>query len=283
MQTKKPSTFARTSLWLDQNGLNIIVVLLVVFFVVVYFWKRIFIIVPAGHSGVLFHTLNGGTQNELYDEGLHIIAPWNKMTVYDTRLQIIIDTVKAQSKQGLAVNLVFAARFIPRRDKIHKIHKFIGPDYAAKIVMPEAIGELREILSNQAPDQLYTISEHKLESAFLESVKKDLGEDLILIEDLKVLRVITPKNFEAAIEKHHVQEQKQKENEHILKQETQELERKKREAEGIALFEKISGIPYLKYRSIIATEALSTSPNAKVIVLGNGGKDVPIFLSEGNK
>lgn len=283
MQTKKPSTFDRISLWFDQNGLNIIIILLVLFFVVVYFWKKIFIVVPAGHSAVLFQPFGGGTQTELYEEGLHIIAPWNELTVYDTRLQMITDTVKAQTKQGLAVNLVFAARYVPKREKLFEIHKFIGPDYANKIVMPEAMGELREILSNQAPDQLYTISEHKLQSEFLESVNKDIGENWILFEDIKVLRVITPKNFEMAVEKHHVQEQKQKENEHILVQANQELERKKKEAEGIALFEKISGISYLKFRSIQATEALSISPNAKVIVVGNGGKDVPIVLSEGNR
>lgn len=283
MQTKKPTAFDRISLWFDQNGLNIIIVLLVLFFVVVYFWKKIFIIVPAGHSAVLFQPFGGGTQNELYEEGLHIIAPWNEMTLYNTRLQMMVDTVKAQSKQGLAVNLVFAARYVPRREKIFEIHKFIGPDYATKIVLPEAIGELRDILSKQAPDQLYAVSEHKLESEFLESVKKDIGENWILFEDIKVLRVITSKNYEVAVEKHHVQEQKSKEYEHMIQQANQELERKRKEAEGIALFEKISGISYLTYRNIQATEALSISPNAKVVVLGNGNKEIPLVLSENNK
>lgn len=283
MQTKKPSTFDRISLWFDQNGLNFIIVLLVLFFVVVYFWKKIFIVVPAGHCAVLFQPFHGGTQSEVYNEGLHIIAPWNEFYLYNTRLQMVVDTVRAQSKEGLTVNLVFAARYIPRRDKINEIHKFIGPDYANKIVLPEAIGELRDILSKQGPSQLYSISEHKLESEFLETVKGDLGEKWILFEDIKVLRVITPKLFEAAVEKNHVQEQKAKENEHLLLQAQQELERKRKEAEGIALFEKISGISYITYRNIQATEALSVSPNAKVIVLGNGNKELPLVLSENNK
>lgn len=282
METKKTSLFKRINLWFDQNGLDIIIVLLVLFFVIVYFWKKIFIIVPAGHCAVLFQPFSGGTQKTLYEEGLHIIAPWNEMTVYNTRLQMVTDTVKAQTKQGLAINLVFAARYVPKREKIFEIHKFVGPDYFNKIVLPEAIGELREILSNQSPDQLYSISEHEIQSEFLESVVKSIGENWILFEDIKVLRVITPKNFEVAIEKHHVQEQKSKENEHILEHAKQELERKKKEAEGIALFERISKISYLKYRSIQATEALSTSPNSKIIVVGNGGKDAPILISGGN-
>ncbi|MEY3186987.1 MAG: hypothetical protein RL675_811 [Bacteroidota bacterium] len=269
-------------LWFDQNGLNIIIILLVLFFVVVFFWKKIFIVVPAGHGAVLFQPFQGGTQKDLYEEGLHIIAPWNELTVYDTRLQMIMDTVKAQSKQGMAVNLVFAARYIPKREKLFEIHKFIGPDYVEKIVIPEAIGELRDILSNQHADNLYTISEAELQSEFLESVKKDIGESWILFEDIKVLRVITPKTFETAVTQKHVQEQKSREYAHIIEQANRELERKKLDAEGIATFERISGVSYLKYRSIQATEALSTSPNAKVIVVGNGNKDVPIVLSEGN-
>lgn len=280
MYSKKITSLNKIALWFDQNGLNIIITLLVIFFVVVYFWKKIFITVPAGHCAVLFQPFDGGTQRELYEEGLHIIAPWNELTIYNTRLQLTVDTVKAQSKQGLAVSLIFAARYIPKREKLFEIHKFIGPDYVEKIVRPEAIGELRDILSNQNPENLYTISEAKLQSEFLESVKKDIGENWILFEDIKVLRVIIPKNFEAAVTQNHIQEQKSKEYEHILDQANRELARKKLDAEGIAAFERISGVSYLKFRSIQATEALSVSPNAKVIVVGNGNKDVPLLLSE---
>lgn len=280
MKTTLGTTWKRLEWWFDQNGLNLIIVLLVLFFVVVVFWKKIFVVVPAGSTAVLFQPFQGGTQDEMYGEGLHVIAPWNELAIYNTRLQMTMDTVKAQTKQGLAVDLIFAARYIPRRDKLSEIHRYIGPDYVDKIVIPEAIGELREILSKQAPDLIYSISETNLQSEFLESVKKNIGENWILFEDIKVLRVITPTNFDKAVEKHHVEEQKAKEYEHKLMAEKMEFDRKKREAEGIAIFEKISGISYLKYRSIQATEALSVSPNAKVIVVGDG-KGVPFVLSEG--
>ena len=282
MQTKKPSRLDRINLWLDQNGLNIIVVLLILFFVVVFFWKKIFVIVPAGHSAVLYKPFSGGTQQETYMEGLHIIWPWDELTSYDTRLQIRVDTVKAQTKAGLAVNMVYAARYILKRDKLSEIHRYIGPNYADKIVMPEAVSELREFLSHQIPDSIYTLSEQNLQSEFLENISAGAKDKWIAFEDIKVLRVITPKEFDEAVEKHHIQDQKSKEYEYRLAQEGKELERKKREAEGIAMFERIAGISYLKYRSIQATEALSTSQNAKVIVIGNGSKDIPVVLNGGN-
>lgn len=280
MKTTPGTALKRLEWWVDQNGLNLIIVLLVLFFVVVVFWKKIFIVVPAGHCAVLFQPFDNGTQKDLYEEGLHIVAPWNEMTIYNTRLQMTSDTVKAQTKEGMAVSLVFVARYVPKREKLNEIHKYIGPDYVEKIVIPEAVAELRGILSSKTPDKLYTISETEMKSEFLESVKKDIGDSWILFEDVKILRVITSAAYQKAVESHHVLEQKSREYEHRLEQEKREFERKKREAEGIAAFEKISGISYLKYRSIQATEALSVSPNAKVIVVGDG-KGVPFVLSEG--
>jgi len=280
MSSKKISAYKRIGWWLDQNGLNIIIILLVLFFVVVFFWKKIFIIVPAGHSAVLYQPFDGGTQKELYEEGLHIIAPWDEMSIYDTRLQMTVDTVKAQTKQGLPVDLVFAARYILKREKLFEVQRFIGPDYEKKIVLPEAIAKLRDLLSSQSPTNLYGVTESSLESEFLESVKKEIGENVIMFEDIKILRVIIPKNYEVAVTQNHVQEEKSKEYEHIIEQANRELQRKKLDAMGIADFERISGISYLKYRSIQATEALSISPNAKVIVVGNGNKEIPVLLSD---
>lgn len=282
MAKKKSKWVKRIELWIDQNGLNFIIILLVLFFIVVYFWKQIFITVPAGHSAVLFERFNGGTQDELFDEGLHIIAPWNEMTVYNTRMQVIQDTVQAQTKKGMATSIIFAMRYVPKRDKLPKLHKYVGPDYVTKLVIPEAIAEIRDILSQYSPDSLYRISEANLENELLETIQREVGVNLLLFEDIKILQIITPKNFADAIESKHVEKQKAQEYEYRLSKENQELERKKLEAQGIAEFERISGVSFLKYRSIQATEALSISPNAKVIVIGNGDKEVPFIISDDN-
>ena len=44
--------------------------------------------IPAGHEGVLYERLAGGTNvQRAYDEGLHFLWPWNSMYVYDARFQ----------------------------------------------------------------------------------------------------------------------------------------------------------------------------------------------------
>src|SRR5215470_13434241 len=40
--------------------------------------------IDSGHAGVLW-TMTGGTQPEVYGEGVHLVAPWNRLTAYDVR------------------------------------------------------------------------------------------------------------------------------------------------------------------------------------------------------
>ena len=72
----------------------------------------------------------------------------------------------------------------------------------------------------------------------------------------------------------------------VLQKETQEAERKRIEARGIADFQKIvtEGISdkFLAWKGIEATLEVSKSPNAKVIVIGSGKNGLPlIFDSSG--
>jgi regulator of protease activity HflC (stomatin/prohibitin superfamily) len=68
----------------------------------------------------------------------------------------------------------------------------------------------------------------------------------------------------------------------VLEREKQEAERKRIEARGIADFQKIvaEGISeqLLRWKGIEATEKLSASPNAKVVVIGAGRDGLPLIL-----
>jgi regulator of protease activity HflC (stomatin/prohibitin superfamily) len=72
----------------------------------------------------------------------------------------------------------------------------------------------------------------------------------------------------------------QKKMEFVLQKEKQEAERKRVEAQGIADYQKIinTGLTnqQLQYEQIKAMQALSLSPNAKVIVMGKG--NTPLII-----
>ncbi|MEJ2104271.1 MAG: hypothetical protein P8X47_06800 [Ignavibacteriaceae bacterium] len=68
----------------------------------------------------------------------------------------------------------------------------------------------------------------------------------------------------------------------VLQRETQEADRKRIEAKGIADFQEIvsKGISeqLLKWKGIEATEKLANSQNTKVVIIGSGKDGLPLIL-----
>jgi regulator of protease activity HflC (stomatin/prohibitin superfamily) len=86
----------------------------------------------------------------------------------------------------------------------------------------------------------------------------------------------------ASIEEKLKAEQESQRMQFILLRETQEAERKRIEAKGIADFQDIvsKGISdqVLKWKGIEATEKLANSSNSKVVIIGSGKEGLPIIL-----
>ena len=66
--------------------------------------------IDSGHRGVLFKWF-GGTQDEVFPEGVHIVAPWNRMMTYDVRMQDRIEKVEILTSNGLSVRMDISVRF----------------------------------------------------------------------------------------------------------------------------------------------------------------------------
>ena len=69
---------------------NLITLVLVLTLLILYFWNRIFVVIGPGQAGALYRPLTSGTVTDyVYPEGLQVLFPLNKMTIYDTRVQVI--------------------------------------------------------------------------------------------------------------------------------------------------------------------------------------------------
>ena len=56
--------------------------------------------VESGYRGIVFRSLSGGTSREILGEGLHILAPWNSVIYYDTRVQEMKEELTVISSNG---------------------------------------------------------------------------------------------------------------------------------------------------------------------------------------
>lgn len=63
-----------------------IIVGVVFLILLIIFGNRMFLIIDAGERGVIFRPYTSGLDRDnIYGEGFHVVAPWNRMYVYNVR------------------------------------------------------------------------------------------------------------------------------------------------------------------------------------------------------
>ncbi len=258
---------------------NISIFILLLLFFVILLSNKIIIQIPAGHVGVLYHLTKGTITDKVYAEGLSIIWPVHTMNIYDVRKQIVEQEMDVLTEDGLKINISVVTRFQPVRDSIGIIHKHLGMDYINVILKPEIESATRKIISAYEPEELYTHNRAEIENEITQDSKIEFGKEDIIVDDIMIKNIELPTLIANAIESKLEQEQKNLEYEYILLKEEKEADRKLIEARGIKKFNDSSGISIVTWKGIEATVELSKSNNAKVVVVGNDSKSLPIILN----
>jgi prohibitin 2 len=305
-------------LWRHLPGLSVLVMSAML--VTVVLWPYVVITIPSGRIGVLWKRFNGidiycwcwvgrGTvldPREIREEGLHLVWPWDKLFLYDLRLQSSTQTFNAISKDGVSVRAQISTRYQLLHNSVAVLHKFIGPDYLNLVVNPEIGSEAREIISQYTAEEVYT-SREAIQKQIRDGAQKSLTanlnklvqpeameqpdpkhynsflQDAIQILDTLVLSIELPPDIVSAINRQTEQYYMIQEYKFRVQREAEESKRKQIEADGIAAFQKTvsQGISdsYLRWRGIEATLELAKSQNSKIIVIGSGKDGLPIILN----
>jgi prohibitin 2 len=278
-------------------------VVLVLMFVVAAEAPRIFITIPSGHAGVLWLRFFGGTDTRgpALGEGMHVIAPWDHIFIYDLRTQAKQNTYEAISKDGLHFKVSMTMRWRLLPNTLPLLQKKYGPNYVNVVLLPEIGSVARDLISQYNTEEVYSSQRQKIQRMIYEDVvsdertnvigpadiKPDDNEDYISLVDVLITNMALPPRIQTAIARKVEQLLISEEYVYRLQSERQEAERKQIEAGGIQAFQTTvqKGITdsYLKWRGIEATLQLATSPNAKVVVIGGGGSQgLPLILNTGD-
>lgn len=265
--------------WLRRRLAVLIVAALVSVLLALLLWKHIFISVPPGETGVLFRLFTGTELTRVYGEGLHIIAPWNRMFRYETRSQVVMHAFDVLSAGGLPLHLELAIRFQPERDQLPLLHQRIGPDYPRRVVVPQSESVLRRELSRYTPEQIYT-NEGGLLAAAVQRARDEVGRNFVVADEILIRTIALPLPIKTAIEDKLAQEQLMQSYAFRLQTAAEEAQRKRIEARGVrdyqATVDSTLSTPLLHHEGIAATRDLATSANAKVIVLGSKQGGLPL-------
>jgi prohibitin 2 len=264
----------------------------------------VLVTVPSGFVGVLWKRFGGGTvldPRQLKDEGMRFILPWNKLFLYDLRLQSATETYNAISRDGISLSASINIRYRLKRESIPQLHQSIGPGYVQALVSPEIGNRMREVIAEYTAEDVYSTKRAEIQDKIRRRAEAMLGEKMMerpeseggdpyriplyamlnLIDTL-ILGIELPPAVVSAINRKIEQYYISEEYKFRVAREIRESERKKIEAEGIHEFQQIvsQGISdsYLQWRGIEATLQLAQSSNSKIVVIGTGRDGLPVIL-----
>ncbi len=255
----------------------------VIFIIILIFSNDIFLTIDPGHKGVLFRRFSGGLEKErIYEQGFHVVAPWNRMIVEDIRIKQQFEKMSVLSKNGLTIDVDLSYRYQPTPEKIGFLYDEIGPDYLERIIKPEIRSATREVIGKYLPEELYSTKREAIQDEIFQRTSSNVKEKYVILDAVLIREVALPEKLKQAIEKKLEEEQLSFQYEFRLDRERKEAERKIIEAQAKAEANQILNASLtdkiLRDKGIEATLELTKSPNSKVIVVGSGNDGLPLIL-----
>ncbi len=254
------------------------------FFVLVILISKSAITIGSGQAGVLYKTFGGGvvTDEAPLGEGFHVVAPWNRVFIYEVRQQELFEKMKVLSSNGLEIQIDASAWFQPTFESLGKLHQEKSEQYVNRILLPAIRSAARSVVGRYTPEQLYSSKRDAIQQEIFAETKIYVEDQYIQLNEILVRDVTLPPTIREAIEKKLKQEQETLEYEFRLVTADKEAQRQRIEARGKAdanlilsasLTDKI-----LQDKGIDATIKLSESPNSKIVIVGSGESGLPLIL-----
>lgn len=256
----------------------------IVAIVVVILLTKSAVTIGSGEAGVLFKTFGEGVviDKPALGEGFHIVAPWNRVYVYEVRQQEVTEKMNVLSSNGLDIKLEASVWFQPDFKNLGKLHQEKSEMYRERVLLPAIRSAARSVVGRYTPEQLYSSKRDAIQQEIFEETKKIVEDQYIQLNEVLVRDVTLPATIKDAIERKLKQEQESLEYEFRLVTAAKEAEKQIIEAKGKADANRILSASLtdkiLQDKGIEATIKLSESSNSKVVVIGSGDSGMPIIL-----
>jgi regulator of protease activity HflC (stomatin/prohibitin superfamily) len=258
------------------------------------FWGCV-VQIESGEIGVkkLFGKIDDKDQ---LTEGLNFVNPMVDVIKFDIKTQSYTmsethsegeiqgdDAIKVLSKDGLEVKMDVTVLYKILPSETHKILKTIGVDYKDKIVRPVTRTKMRDIAVYYDAVALFSTKRDEFQGKIFTAISEDFKGRGLVLEQILIRNINLPASVKSTIESKINAEQEAQKMQFVLQKEQQEAERKRVEAQGIADYHKIisTGLneKQLQYETIKMQKELATSPNSKIIIMGNGKSSTPLMLN----
>ncbi len=258
-------------------------------FIVIIILFNIFIVIPAGSTGV--RTLFGKVKDKEISAGLHIINPLEhieRMTIRTEEYtmsgiqgeghKVGADQISALTNEGLPIDLDITVFYHLNENKASDVYKELGLNYQEKIIRPEIRSIIREIIAQYNAKDVYSEKRAEVSQKIQERMVESIEPRGIAIEQVLLRNVTLPAKLSASIQEKLQAEQDAQKYDFILQKEEKEADRKRIEAEGqrdaqTTIAESLTP-KYLQYMYI---KELKEREGTIYVPTGNDG--LPLFKS----
>ena len=267
-----------------QQTINKAIIFLgVLLLVAIYFAPQIFISVHSGEVGVLYLRFAGGTQTDkVLGEGMKIIPPWDRLFIYNVRVQEQKHVMDVLTNEGLAVKLALSIRYHPELELVGLLHQQVGPDYAQQIVIPEVESAVRTTMGGVGMREVYGSPPGLVQKIINDSLEH-VSQKFVQVDEVVLRSVTLPPKVTATIEEKMSQKELADSYDFRLMVAAKEADRLRIEASGLKAYQDILNSSLtpniLKWQGIEATRELARSPNTKTIVIGDKS-GLPLIFGE---
>ena len=207
-------------------------ILLLLFVIFVLFWGS-FVIVPAGHRGVVLWW--GSVEKRIMGEGLNFKVPVAERVIkVDVKVQPHpFREIDAASKEYQMVRLTGMMNFHIDPSYVNLLYQTVGLDFANKVIDPAFNDFVKEVV----PNYLITEILPKREEIRKRAMTK-LGDNLaryhIIVDDIYIANIRFSPEYEKAIEAKQVAQQQVETQRQVLAQREIEAQQKVATAKGEA-------------------------------------------------
>lgn len=164
-------------------------------------------IISAGHTGVV--STFGKVSSTVLEEGIHLKAPWQKVTEIDNRIvKLEVDTGSStKDLQTLSAKLAVSYRI--NNDMSYSIFKNVGKKYEDILVTPAVNEVLKAVTAKYTAEECIT-TRSKVSQELVTGINQKLNAQGIYVNDVNIIDFDFSETYNKAIEEKQVAEQQLK-------------------------------------------------------------------------
>ena len=197
-------------------------------FIILYVVARSVIILQPTERGVVFKKFAGGLDvDDVKQEGLNFVAPWNDMITFSIEEQQIEETMDVLSKDGLAITIDVSLRFRPQPDRIGYLYRSFRTNYTSSFIRPELRSAVRRVIGQYTPEELYATKRQEIETRIENDTRETLAANNVELKALLFRSIQLPKTIQTSIEEKLAAEQEAQKYNYIIQREEKEAERRR--------------------------------------------------------